>query len=501
MKKRVICFIAVFFLSIAAVFASGEKEDNDKMILRLADQVPNLITPYIWDGQTFSLNSSIYDYLVEMDAKTGNLVPALATSWNTDKGKVWTFKIRKGVKFHDGSDFTSKDVKYTLELTQNPDLGHLKAQDFAVMDKVETPDDYTVVITLKEALPTFVYQLTDYHMAMLSSDYNYEKLGESAPMGTGPFMLKSLVPKESALLVKNPDYWQKGLPKADELRIYFISDIDARVSMLESGEVDIVPQISPIVKQKLEAEEGFKVISPYQEHRYIAMAMEREPFDDNNVRLAFKYSMDPEMLARACQGTLGKTIFYNETPILNKASQYKDIPFRGRDIKKAKELLAKAGYPDGLTVELYYASDHPYGNAIAQTLKELVAPSGINLQLKGFPRDIYLSQYWMKEPLLLTGWGVRTDPSMVLSLAFQSTGPWNESHMSDPEIDMLINKIKTEVDKQKRQQYYDKLQDIFTERGTVINLQVPYLVGMSNRVMDYRQPLTMLTQLKYAYLQ
>ncbi|RKX90159.1 MAG: hypothetical protein DRP59_10120, partial [Spirochaetes bacterium] len=153
MKKRVICFIAVFFLSIAAVFASGEKEDNDKMILRLADQVPNLITPYIWDGQTFSLNSSIYDYLVEMDAKTGNLVPALATSWNTDKGKVWTFKIRKGVKFHDGSDFTSKDVKYTLELTQNPDLGHLKAQDFAVMDKVETPDDYTVVITLKEALP------------------------------------------------------------------------------------------------------------------------------------------------------------------------------------------------------------------------------------------------------------------------------------------------------------------------------------------------------------
>jgi len=508
MKKILImCISSLFIFSVVGVFAGGQEDANstqqkieEKMIIRVAEQVPNLITPGVWDGQAFSLNASIYDYLIEMDAATGELVPALATEWSSEDGKVWTFKLRKGVKFHDGTVFTSKDVKFTLERTQDPGLGHLKAKDFAVIKSIGMPDDYTVVITLKEALPTFMFAMTDYNMAMLSSEYDYSKLGETAPMGTGPFVCKEIIPKESALLVKNTDFWQPGLPKADELRIYFVPDIDASVSLLEADKVDIVPQISPIMKQRLEAEEGFKVVSPYQESRFIAMAMDRKPFNDNNVRLAFKYTMDPEILAKACQGTLGKEIFYNETPIVNKLAQYKEIPLRSRDIEKAKNLLAEAGYPDGLKVEFYYASDHPYGKEIAQTLKELAAPAGINLDLKGFSRDIYLSQYWMNAPMLLTGWGVRVDPSMLLMLAYYSEGPWNESHMNDLEVDDLIVKIKSEANDEQRQKYYDKLQEVFFERGTVINLQVPYLVGLNDSIQDYRQPITMLSQLKYVYL-
>ena len=213
-----------------------------------------------------------------------------------------------------------------------------------------------------------------------------------------------------------------------------------------------------------------------------------------------KYAMDPEILAKACQGVLGESVFYNETPILNKLAQYKDIPFRGRNPERARELLARAGYPDGVKVELFYAADHPYGSALAQTLKELAAPAGFELDLKGFPRDIYLSQHWMNGPMLLTGWGVRVDPSMLLSLAYHSKGPWNESHLKDPEVDNLIDKIKAEVDDSLRQGYYDRLQDIFFERGTVLNIQVPYLVGMSDAVQDYRQPATMLCQYKYTYV-
>lgn len=500
MKKYFLTILVLLFIPMAALFMGCQNDESEAMVLRAAEQVPNLITPGVWDGQAFALNSSIYDYLVEMDANTGELVPALATGWSSDNGQVWTFSLREGVIFHDGSEFTAEDVKFTLQRTQDEELGHLKAQDFAIMQSVEVVDDYTVKVFLNDVYPTFVYQLTDYNMAMLSSDYDYGAKGESAPMGTGPFKVEELIPKESALLVKNEAYWAEGLPKADELRIYFVPDIDASVSLLEAGKVDIVPQISPIIKQRLEAKEGYKVASPYQESRFIAMAQDREPFNDNKVRLAFKYAVDPEILAKACQGSLDDSIYYNETPIVNKLAQYKEIPYRGRDMAKAQELLAEAGYPEGLSVEFYYASDHPYGAEIAQTLKELTAPAGFDLKLKGSPRDIYLAQHWMNGPLLLTGWGVRVDPSMLLMLAYHSEGPWNESHINDTEVDTLIEKIKGEVDDAARQGYYDRLQEVFHERGTVLNLQVPYLVGLSDKVQDYRQPVTMISQLKYAYL-
>ncbi len=500
MKRSVLLALA-FLVAGSTAFAGGAPEAaEEKMVIRIAEQVPNLITPGAWDGQAFSLNASIYDYLIELDAATGELVPSLATEWNTRDGKTWIIKLREGVTFHDGSAFTSADVKFTLERTQNPEIGHLKAQDFAILERIGTPDDYTVELTLAEAYPTFPYLFTDYNMAILSSDYDYGMMGESAPMGTGPFVLEQLIPKESALLSANANYWVAGLPKADELRIYFVPDIDSSVSLLEAGEVDIVPQVSPIIKTRLEGMGGFNVVSPYQESRFIALSQDREPFNDNTVRLAFKYAVDPEILARACQGTLGETIFYNETPIVNALAQYHDIPLRGQDIEMAKSLLAEAGYPDGLTVELYYASDHPYGSEIAQTLKELAAPAGFNLDLKGFPRDIYLSQYWMNAPMLLTGWGVRIDPSMLLMLAYHSEGPWNESHMNNSRVDELIGLIRAEIDDDKRQGYYAELQEIFQEEGTVLNLQVPYLVALSDSIQDYRQPLTMLSQLEYAWI-
>lgn len=502
MKKRLPHFlsIGIVFMVVFLGCSNRSNQVSEDKVIRIAEQVPNLIYPPIWDGQAFSLDSSIYEYLVDINLN-GELEPALATSWETEDGQTWTIKLREGVKFHDGSDFDSEDVKFTLMLTQDPSVGHLKAQDFSVIDSIEAPDKYTVVIHLKEVRPTFIYQMTDYHMAMLSSSYDYKTYGETKPMGTGPFKLESLTQKESAKLVKNEQYWDQGYPLVDQLLIYFIPDIDSSVAMLEAEKVDIVPQVSPLIRKRLEQNEKFKVVSPYQEQRFISMAADRKPFNDNKVRLAFKYVMDPGMLAKACQGTLGTDIFYNETPIMNSLAQYKELPMRERSIEKAKTLLAEAGYPNGLSVELYYPSDHPYSPDLAQTIKEVAAPAGFNIQLKGYPRDVYLSQYWLNAPLSITGWGGRIDPSVLLNLAFTSEGPWNESHISDTEVDDLIMNILKEVDDNQRQSYYDRLQEIFFERGTLINVQVPYLVAMKKEIVDYRQPITMLPQLKYVHFE
>ncbi|MDC7231080.1 MAG: ABC transporter substrate-binding protein [Sphaerochaetaceae bacterium] len=481
------------------VFAGGDAEKAAPVKqIRVADQVPGLITPGVWDGQVFSMNSSIYEYLMEINAETGELDPVLATSWETDAGKVWTFKLREGVKFHNGSDFTAEDVKFTLERTQDPDLGHLKKSDFEVMESVRVIDDYTVEVTLKEPRPTFVYQMTDYSMAILSSEYDYDSYGETKPMGTGPFMMSQLVPKESALLEKNPNYWAEGLPKVDQIAIYFVGDIDASISMLESDRVDVVPFITPEIKQRLDGVDGISVISPYQEQRFISMRVDEAPFDDNRVRLAFKYAMDPEVIARStAKMELGNGVYYNETPIMNALAEYKEIPLRERNIAKAKELLADAGYPNGLSTELYYASDHPFGKELSQTVKELAAEAGFDIELKGYTRDVYLSQYWLNVPISLTGWGGRIDPSMLLGLAFKGGGPWNESHLDAPALNDLIEKISGEADPDQRMSYYHELQEWFYDNGPLINVQVPYLVAINDSVVGYRQPITMLPQYKY----
>ncbi len=493
--------LMIGLVSLSACSPKSSDESGEVLTIREVTQIHNLITPGVWDGQTSSFNASIYDFVVELDPTNGNiLMPGLATEWSSDDGRVWTLKLREGVTFHDGSAFTSEDLRFTVERTQDPDIGHLQKQDFSIVADIETPDDYTIIFRLSDIRPMFMYLFTAYNMCVLSSEYDYANLGETAPMGTGPFMVKEFVPKESAHLVKNPDYWLEGMPRADEWIYYFVGDIDSSVAMLEAGQADIVPYISAIHKERLE-KQGFVVVSPWQEYRMVALAADREPFDDNRVRLAMKYTMDPDTLARACQGILGEDVFFNEVPILNFQPQYKDIPFRGRNIDKARELLTEAGYPDGLSVEVYYGSDHPYTQAIAQTMKELAAPAGIDIQLKGFSRDVYLTQYWMNAPMLITGWAPRVDPSMLLMLAFKSDGPWNESHMKNAEVDDLLASILVEMDDEKRQQYYDRIQEVFYEEGTLINVQVPYYVAMRKEIKDYRQAFSMMTQYEYLTLE
>jgi peptide/nickel transport system substrate-binding protein len=500
MRRIIGITLLILLIAVPMVFAGGDKEAaEEQKSVRVAEQVPGLITPGVWDGQAFSMNSSIYEYLVDINAETGELDPVLATSWKTrEDGKVWEFKLRQGVTFHDGTDFTAEDVKFTIERTQDPGLGHLKKADFEVVASVETPDDYTVVVNLEEARPTFIYQMTDYNMAILSSSYDYAALGESRPMGTGPFKMQQMIPKESAALERNENYWDPNLPHLDRILIYFVADIDASVSMLEDDRVDIVPFITPNIKNRLDEIDGISVISPYQEQRFIAMAVDQEPFDDNRVRLAMKYAMDPEIIARSvAQMELGDGAYYNETPIMNALAEYKEIPHRGRDIERAKELLAEAGYPNGLSVDLTYASDHPFGRELAQTVQELAAPAGFDIRLRGYTRDVYLSQYWLNVPFSITGWGGRIDPSMLLALAFKGGGSWNETHMDEPVINDLIDKIASEVDPDQRTMYYHELQEWFHENGALLNVQVPYLVAINDSIVDYRQPLTMLPQYKY----
>ncbi len=473
---------------------------QQKKIVRISDTMPGLITPGVWNGQTFSLNSSIYEYLVALSPEDNSLIPELATSWESQDGKEWTITIREGITFHDGSRLTSEDIKFTIMRTQDTSIGHSKKADFAAVESISTPDEYTLIIRLKEIRPTFMYQFTDYNMAILSSDYDYKAFGESKPMGTGPFKIKSITPKESAVLVRNENYWDSPYPLVDELHIYFSSDIEVSLSMLISNQVDVVPFITPVMKKRIDTYPNLKVVIPYQEQRYISMAVDTKPFNDNRVRLAIKYAMDPAVIARSANLSLGEGINYSETPIMALLPQYVDFPVRGRDLEKSKALLREAGYPNGIKIQLTYASDHAFNQALVQAIKELAKDANIDIQLKGYPRDIYFAQYWLKEPFTLTTWGGRADPSMLLQLAYKSDAPWNESHIKDPYLDNLIDSISKEVDQEIRNDLYNELQQYFIRNGAMLNIQVPYFVAMSKKIEGYEQPLSMLPNYKKVYI-
>lgn len=505
MKKKTILLVLVITLALLtpfSLFAQGNVDTKQEVkdIVRISDTMPGLITPGVWNGQTFSLNSSIYEYLVTLDASDNSLAPSLATSWNTDDGKVWNIEIREGVTFHDGSPLTSEDVQFTILRTQDASLGHAKKADFAAVQSVDIVDDFHLTITLKDKRPTFIYQFTDYNMAILSSTYDYNKLGETKPMGTGAFRLKAITPKESAVLVKNTEYWNPAYPLIDELQIYFSSDVEVSLNMLLSDQVDVVPFITPIMRKRVTDNPDLKVIIPYQEQRFLSMAVDTAPFDDNRVRLAIKYAMDPKIIARAANLELGNGIDYSESPIMKLLPQYADFPLRERNIDKAKSLLKEAGYPNGITISLTYASDHAFNQALVQAVKELAKDAGITIELKGYPRDIYFAQYWLQRPFTLTTWGGRADPSMLLNLGYKSDGPWNESHLNDKKLDTLIDKISMEVDEEIRNELYKELQLYFIEQGAMMNILVPYFVAMNKKIAGYEQPLTMLPSYKKVYI-
>ncbi len=501
LKKISLLFLVFLSLSVFLT-AQGSQETSvpPRTTLRIADNVPGIITPGQWDGQAFSLNSSVYDYLVVID-DDGELKGEILTSWETSDALRWVLHIREGITFHDGSVLDAEDVIFTLSRTQNPQVSHVKQKEFEVVEEIRMIDSYTVEIVLKEQRPGFIYQLTDYNMAVLSSTYDYDTFGNSKPMGSGPYRVKEIIPKEYAVLTAYSGYWEEGYPLVSELQIYFIADRETALSMLLQDRADIVPFITPQMISRIQEKDGLKLAVPYQEQRFISMAVDQAPFDNPRIRDALKYAVSPPLLARSLNLEYGTEFNYSEVPIMVTQSQSVPMKDRDRDVAKAKDLLSQAGYPEGISVELTYGSDHAFNQAIAQTIQEQAKEAGITIVLRGVPRDIYFSRYWMNVPLSITTWGARVDPSVLLNLAYHSNGVWNESHVKDPELDSIIEAIQRTVGKEELRALYTELHTYFYEKGPLLNLQLPYFVAMKKNVKGYLQPLTMLPVYKYIDIQ
>ena len=482
MKRTIILLIALLF-SIGLIWAgAGSEQPSAEMakegkyggILTRAYFAPANLDPAFASDITSGEICGLWgDYLAYVDEDLSiDQSRSLAEKWDVSAdGLTWTFTLRKGVMFHNGEEMTSKDVKFTFDRLRDPDIGAATVSLYSNIASTAAPDTYTVIITLKQKNPDFLAQLGEYQAIIEWSgtkDFNTEHIF------TGKFMFDTYLPEDRITFKRNPNYWRKDaegnqLPYLDGLDYLFLPEPSSQVEALRGGQVDYLIYLPTEYVQTVEDDPNLVVYQkPSNFHYTIRMRSDREPFSDVRVRQAFRAAVDrKEMLDGAFDG-LGVT--GRDTPIgPGYGDYYLDVPEPKRDVAKAKQLLAQAGYAGGMTVTLttQQSSAMP---AMATILKEQLAEAGVTVDIQLVPPDVYYGadNLWLEADFAMTDWGSRAVPQSYLDLAYTCDANWNESHYCDPELDDLAALAAVELDQAKRAEIYGQIQEIFMDRGPLI---------------------------------
>ncbi len=392
------------------------------------------------------------EYLTLSD-QTLTLKAVLATSWTPNAtADVWTFKIRQGVKFHNGAPLTADDVVYTYKLQTNP-TG--KGAALSAFGGVLSPsgvvkvDDFTVAFHLNAPNGNFPYLTSsdNYNMIILPNGYDPSKW-ESSFVGTGPFVLKSYTQKQGASFVRNEKYWgHKASPAGTEFTFY---DTDTpAILALTSGTLDVIGQFSVSGGEQL-LNGSYNVIKlKSSAHRELSMRCDQAPFNDARVRQAIAMSLDRSAIVTAL--FKGYADVGNDSPFAPVyPSTNTTVPQRSLNVAKAKSLLAAAGHPNGFSATLtgeIFQEIPQYAQIVQQSARAI----GVNLKLNVEAQPKYYGNFlfgtsdWLDATMSLVDYGHRSVPNVFLTAPLQTTdakkgtGAWNAAHFSNSQYDRLAN--------------------------------------------------------------
>jgi len=443
------------------------------------------------EGPTIAMNGQIYESLVTRDADLV-LQPELAESWEAGSDG-WTFKLRQGVKFHDGSDFTAEDVVFSFTRA-NHEASDYKEQAKSVTS-VEVIDDYTVKLTTDGPNPILPNQLTSIYMmdkgwaeannVVAPQDFKAkeETFAVRNANGTGPFTLVSRAPDELTVLAANPDWWGKGMfpGNIDKIEYRPITNAATRVAALLSGEVDFVldPPLQDV--KRIETSEGLSVKTVAQ-IRSIFFGMDQgvdklrtsdaegNPFKDAKVREAFNLAIDKDAIQRVVMEGLSFPTGMITSPGVLGNTPENDASY-GFDAAKAKMLLADAGYPDGFSIQLDCPNNR-YNNdeKICQAAVAMLAKIGVKVNLDAIPKAQHFPKIQKRESdFYMLGWGVPTlDSHYVFSYLLDGEGSWNATGYNNARVNEITKAITTEIDIEKRTAMID-------EAWSLVKKDMPYV--------------------------
>ena len=457
------------------------------------------------EGETYRVTENIFETLVTYGEQDTTINPGLAEKWEvSDDGLTYTFNLRQGVKFHDGTDFNAEAVVFNFNrwMNGNADMfpyytmfGGYKNDEGHVIQEVKAVDEYTVQFVLKRQQAPFLKNLAMKPFG-IASPAAVEKYGEqfrNNPVGTGPFKFVEWKQNDSITLEKNPDYWQEGLPKLSKVIYRVIPENTARLNALVNGEIDIMDGLNNSDEATVLANDQLQVLErPSNNVGYIGMTVTRKPFDNKLVRQAINHAIDKQAIIDAFYGGKAEPAINPLPPSLEGYNdQIKDYEY---DLEKAKALLAEAGYADGFEIDLWAMPvARPYmpeAQKVAEVIQESLSQIGITANIQSVEWATYLEKAANGEfDMFMLGWtgdNGDADNFLYTLLDKDSIGSNNHSHYSNDELHDILIEAQTETDQAKRNELYMKAQEIIKEDAPWVPLvhSVPLLAAHKD-VINY----------------
>jgi peptide/nickel transport system substrate-binding protein len=430
---------------------------------------PHLTSAY----SSFAVLANVVEGLTAMDDNV-QLSPALAESWEQSEDRLtWTFHLREGVTFSNGDPFTAADALFSFERIADPELGSGRVSNCGGEGATfEAVDDYTFTITTVEPDGILPINVADAAGCAIISPASVGEDGQVVtPIGTGPFIIEEVSGTTNMTLLKNENYWQEGLPYLDSIEIIVMPEASVREAALLGGQVDWIMSPAPQSVETLESTEGIVVSgAPQLQYHYMGINLTREPFDDVRVRQAIAYAIDRQQVCEAGEFGLCTPI---EGPTAPGSPWYFDYAPYGRDVERARQLLAEAGV-ENLELELMPTSTYENSVRQAQVIQQNLADVGITatinapewaqwLELEGSGQfDIYI-----------LSWIGLTDADNYYYLQHRTGEVFNFTGYSNPEFDELVEEGRSMSDFDARYPIYEQANQILVDDAPYVYLYSP----------------------------
>jgi peptide/nickel transport system substrate-binding protein len=419
-----------------------------------------------------------------LSTQTLALKPVLAESWSSNStADVWTFKIRQGVKFHNGKALTADDVVYTYQLQSNPKNASNALSNFGGVltpSGVKKVDDFTVEFHLAAPNGNFPYLTSsdNYNMIIIPNGYNPADW-QSSFVGTGPFVLKSYTAKVGASFTRNEQYWGTKAKPA-ETQFTFYADQTPEILALSNGSIDVVGQFAVAgAEQLLASGAPYNIIRLRSSaHRELSMRCDQAPFTDARVRQAIALTLDRPAIVKAL--FKGYADVGNDSPFAPVfPSTNTSVAQRTQNISKAKSLLSAAGHPSGFSTHLtteQFLEIPEYAQIVVQSAKAIGVNIGLTVESSSayYGKATFGNSDWLDATMSLVDYGHRSVPNVFLTAPLETTnaktgtGPWNAAHFSNSQYDKLVSQYIGTVDLSTQKTIAGQIETLLLDQTPII---------------------------------